>query len=90
MKPSVARTVHYVSYGTPGGEYGRECCAAVVTGVEDDHTVDLFVIYPNGTSHKPGVVFDDDDLPAERKGGSWHWPERVPEAHEPGARPPRY
>jgi hypothetical protein len=27
--------VHYVSYGTPGGEYGRECRAAIVTEVQD-------------------------------------------------------
>jgi len=24
MKPTVGRIVHYVSYGTSGGEYGRE------------------------------------------------------------------
>jgi hypothetical protein len=24
-KPSVGRIVYYVSYGTPGGEYSREC-----------------------------------------------------------------
>lgn len=33
MKPSVGRIVHYVSYGTPGGEYRSECRAAVVAGV---------------------------------------------------------
>lgn len=32
MKPSVGRIVHYVSYGTPGGEYKSECRAAVITG----------------------------------------------------------
>lgn len=31
--PSVGRTVHYVSFGTPGGEYTSECRAAVVTEV---------------------------------------------------------
>lgn len=31
--PSVCRMVHYVSYGTPGGEYSRACRAAVVTEV---------------------------------------------------------
>lgn len=29
--PTIGRTVHYVSYETPGGEYGRCCRAAVVT-----------------------------------------------------------
>lgn len=33
MKPSIGRIVHYVSYGTPGGEYTSECRAAVVTEV---------------------------------------------------------
>lgn len=33
MKPSVARMVHYVSYGTPGGEYPKTCRAAVITGM---------------------------------------------------------
>jgi hypothetical protein len=30
-KPAVGDIVHYVSYGTPGGEFGRECRAAIVT-----------------------------------------------------------
>lgn len=33
MTPSVGRIVHYVSYGTPGGEYKSECRAAIVTEV---------------------------------------------------------
>lgn len=31
--PSVGRVVHYVSYGTPGGEYTSQCRAAIVAGV---------------------------------------------------------
>lgn len=31
--PSVGRVVHYTSYGTPGGEYGKECRAAIITEV---------------------------------------------------------
>lgn len=34
-QPTIGRTVHYVSYGTPGGEYKSECRAAVVTAVDD-------------------------------------------------------
>lgn len=33
MRPSVGRVVHYVSFGTPGGEYPRCCRAAVITEV---------------------------------------------------------
>lgn len=30
---NVGDTVHYVSYGTPGGEYESECRAAIITQV---------------------------------------------------------
>lgn len=33
QRPAVGRVVHYVSHGTPGGEYRRECRAAVITEV---------------------------------------------------------
>lgn len=33
MVPTIGRIVHYVSYGTPGGEYHRACRAAIVTEV---------------------------------------------------------
>lgn len=33
MTPSISRAVHYVSYGTPGGEYPSVCRAAVVAEV---------------------------------------------------------
>lgn len=32
-RPSVGRIIHYVSYGTPGGEYPPTCRAAVITEV---------------------------------------------------------
>ncbi len=75
MKPVIGSDVHYVSYGTPGGEYSRECRAAKVTEVTGAHTVGLCVLNPEGMFFKRDAVFDDDDLPGERKGGSWHWPE---------------
>lgn len=33
QKPSVGLTVHYVSFGTPGGEYASQCRAATVAEV---------------------------------------------------------
>ena len=85
--PSVGRIVHYVSYGTPGGEYGSECRAAVVTEVtqvevnEQDpagdgifrESVGLAVLNPSGQFFNRGVLQDEDG----HAGGSWHWPERV-------------
>lgn len=48
--PSVGRVVHYVSFGTPGGEFGKKCRAAIVTGDGD------LLPYP-----KPGNGPDDLD-----------------------------
>ena len=118
MKPSVGRIVHYVSFGTPGGEYGKECRAAIVTEVTQvevneqspqgdgifRETVGLCVLNPTGQFFNRGVVYHDGgetpgspDCPqpashgnpfrycscgwgeASHAGGTWHWPERVPE-----------
>ena len=77
VRPSVGRIVHYVSYGTPGGEYGRECRAAIVTevlGVSDTtQSVGLCVLNPTGQFFNRGVRHDEDD----HAGGTWHWPERI-------------
>ena len=75
MRPSVGRIVHYVSYGTPGGEYASECRAAVVTqadGVPPDR-VALCVMNPSGLFFNEAVDHDEDG----KSGGTWHWPERV-------------
>lgn len=37
--PAVGRVVHYVSYGTPGGEYKSECRAATITEVGGWRTI---------------------------------------------------
>lgn len=72
MKPTVGRIVHYVSYGTPGGEYTSQCRAAIVTEVwADDGTVNLAVVNPTGMFFN-SASHDED----EKSGGTWHWPER--------------
>ncbi len=75
MRPSVGRIVHYVSYGTPGGEYTQECRAAIVTDVDQLATrpVSLAVLNPTGMFFNQGVAQDE----LEKAGGTWHWPERV-------------
>jgi hypothetical protein len=109
-QPSVGRIVHYVSYGTPGGEYTSECRAAIVTEVGLDNgdgaKLGLAVLNPTGMFFSRAVPYHDgsetpgkEDCPnephgvipfrycpepgcgwtkASRKGGTWHWPERVP------------
>jgi hypothetical protein len=84
QKPSVCRAVHYVSYGTPGGEYTSECRAATITEVPElllaeDTTggqvpVGLCVMNPTGLFFIRSVPYDGSAAPA---GGTWHWPERV-------------
>jgi len=81
MTPSVGRIVHYVSYGTPGGEYTSQCRAAIIAGVPGpadgdsrnvDKPVDLVVLNPTG------LFFNRCPQDEESKrGGTWHWPERV-------------
>jgi hypothetical protein len=95
MKPSVGRIVHYVSYGTPGGEYASECRAAVVTEVdpvlqpEGTMSVGLCVLNPAGQFFNRHVHYHEGDVGHDHtgveiperayRGGSWHWPERVGE-----------
>lgn len=75
--PRVGDLVHYVSYGTPGGEYTSECRAAIVAAVPgpDDpdsrnlaRPVDLCVLNPSGLFFNR-CTEDDRETPA---GGTWH------------------
>lgn len=81
QKPSVGRIVHYVSYGTPGGEYTSQCRAAIVAGVpgpddpdsrDTDSPLDLAVLNPTGLFFKRCKHDGGAEAP-----GTWHWPERV-------------
>lgn len=94
MKPTVGRTVHYVSYGTARGEYLSECRAAIVTEVDDaaGMTVGLAVLNPTGLFFHPvkdgyGCPYNEGGVPDRTRphlraypGGTWHWPERVEES----------
>lgn len=89
QKPSVGRVVHYVSYGTPKGEYQSMCRAAIISAVSEDaefdkktlelaggiyhYPVSLVVLNPEGLFFNKNVEYDD----TGKKGGTWHWPERV-------------
>lgn len=85
--PSVGRTVHYVSCGSPVREdgtqaYTSECRAAIITEtgdftVGDGHatTVGLCVLNPTGQFFNRYVLQDEDG----HAGGTWHWPERTGE-----------
>lgn len=76
QKPSVGRVVHYVAYGTPGGEFPAGVCrAAVVTEVTPSvgpAEIGICVLNPTGLFFNRGIPYS-----AEGKPGTWHWPERV-------------
>jgi hypothetical protein len=58
--PTVGRVVHYVSFGSPGGEYPSVCRAAVITEVgEDPAVIGLAVLNPTGMFFNVGVGQDD-------------------------------
>jgi hypothetical protein len=92
MKSSVGRTVHYVSYGTPGGEYKSKCRAAIIADVYGNE--DLGITEPmlhdreqvEGLPNQlvalcvlnpTGIFFNDCEYSEDNTGGTWHWPERV-------------
>ena len=74
MKPTVGRIVHYVSYGTPGGEYKSECRAAIITEVINPDGGDMLSI---AVFNPSGMFFNTCIHDEEKSGGTWHWPERV-------------
>lgn len=59
QQPSIGRIVHYVSYGTPGGEYKSQCRAAVITEVTSAGVVGLCVLNPEGQFFNRGVSYHD-------------------------------
>lgn len=77
-RPYIGEMVHYVSYGTPGGEYQSKCRAAVVTEVlgkvpADANTyVSLAVLNPSGLFFDPDVPYHEHSRHNDR-GGTWHW-----------------
>lgn len=92
QQPSVGRIVHYVSYGTPGGEYTSQCRAAIIAGIPQlspgneaqkaveqwPDEVDLVVVNPTGFFFNRCPYEHPDNGPGGKaRGGTWHWPERV-------------
>lgn len=63
QQPSVGSIVHYVSYGTPGGEYTSQCRAAIVAGVpnkvNDSTELVLAVLNPTGLFFNESVRYDE-------------------------------
>lgn len=88
-QPSVGRIVHYVSYGTPGGEYTSQCRAAIVAGVpqgalplaDTEHAQEWDsgdVVVDLCVLNPTGMFFNRCAQSEDNHvGGTWHWPERT-------------
>lgn len=62
--PAVGRIVHYVSYGTPNGEYTSQCRTAIITDVPtSDGTVALAVLNPTGMFFNTADYHDGAETP---------------------------
>jgi len=84
--PSVGRAVHYVAYGTPGGEFPEGVCrAAIITEVEGpgyvpaDGRAGVCVLNPTGMFFNRFTPHD----PEGKQPGTWHFPEYVPPKNVP-------
>ncbi len=78
QKPSIGRIVHYQAHGSPDGTHKSEPRAAIVTGTYGDEPsgeIALCAITPIGLLFNQHCFYDGGESP---KGGSWHWPPRVP------------
>jgi hypothetical protein len=84
MRPTISRIVHYVAYGTPGGEYMPGAHrAAIITTVSVSETsvkdpaarIGICIINPTGLFFAQDVQYD----PTGLQPGTWHWPEREQE-----------
>jgi hypothetical protein len=74
--PKVGRIVHYVAYGTPGGEFPSNVCrAAIISEVSDvpAEGTSLVVLNPTGLFFNRWLKQDEDG----KAPGTWHWPERT-------------
>ncbi len=71
---TVGRMVHYVAYGTPGGEYEAGAHrAAVVAEVKDaERGVCVLTVF-----NPTGIHWNTAPYSAEPKPGTWHWIERA-------------
>lgn len=84
LRPSIGRVVHYVAFGSPGGEPPAGAHrAAMITevyhnpdGKLDTELAGLVVFNPTGQYFNRFCPFD----PTGSQPGSWHWPEFVPPA----------
>ena len=71
---TVGRIVHYVAYGTPGGEYpaGAHRAALVTEVLDADNGVCTLAVFNPTGIHWNRAIYSDTAAP-----GTWHWIERA-------------
>lgn len=83
-QPTIGAIVHYVSYGTPGGQYSSVCRAAVITevgpwpgGISEADKHNIAVPVGLAVLNPEGMFFNRECVQSEggHDGGTWHWPE---------------
>lgn len=81
-RPHIGNIVHYVSYGTPGGEYRSVCRAAIVTEVDKTDAGEGTLANMNGPEEVTLCVLNPEGLffkanrrhsEGQRTGGTWHY-----------------
>ena len=85
-RPYLNAQVHYVSYGTPKGEFPSVCRSALVTELDPTSSmlVGLFVANPDGQFFRSlvagGCLYNAGGVPDRTRpnvraypGGTWHW-----------------
>jgi hypothetical protein len=71
---TVGRVVHYVAYGTPGGEYQAGAHrASIVAEVKDSNGLCTLVVFNPTGVHWNTASYDE----ATKRPGTWHWIERA-------------
>jgi hypothetical protein len=75
--PSIGRIVHYTNLGDRDGKYPPTVEAAIITGVNDDGSVSLHVLYRTGQFDLPECHYTDKPAGSEGARGKWCWPART-------------
>lgn len=72
---TVGRMVHYVAYGTPGGEFpaGKHRAAIVTETYGAATAVGLCILNPTGVFFAQSVPYDETGT----EPGTWHWIEKA-------------
>lgn len=71
MEPQIGSIVHYMSYGTPGGEFKPEVRPAIVVEVKGEGVIAATVFQPQG------FYFNKLRFAEEPTPGHWNWPPAV-------------